>query len=102
MKDHHYVFTIGLPNTAELYQFDSSRSKLLATDRPYVSLVLTRPLVPHNPITEAKVGTRFASLIIRQYDLSGTMMRQVEYKDVVVVSFNAFAPELVLEFIYKP
>jgi len=102
MKDHHYSFTIGLPNTAELYQFDSSRSKLLATDRPYVSLFLTRPLVPHNPIANTKVGSKFASFIIRQYDLAGTLMRQVEYKDVLIVGFDPSAPELVLEFIYKP
>lgn len=101
MKDHHYTFTIGLSNTSELYQFDSSKSKFLATDRPYLMLYLTRPLVGYNPITNATVGTRFTSIIIRQYDLYGVLMKSVEYKDVLVTKFEK-GPDLVLELTYKP
>lgn len=102
MKDQHYVFTVGLSNTSELYQFDSSKSKLLATDRPYVALFLTRPLSANNPISNCTVGTRFGSFVIRQYDIAGTLLKQVEYRDVLITGFNPSAPDLVLEFTYRP
>jgi len=100
MKDHYYTFTVGLSNSSELYQFDSSKSKFIGTESRQVSLYLTRPLVGYNPLTSAVAGTRFPGLIIRQYDLSGTLMKSVEYRDVTVVRYDK-GPDLILEFTYN-
>jgi len=101
MKDHYYNFTIGLSNSSELYQFDSSRSKFIGTDKPQVVLFLTRPLVAFNPITNAIEGTKFSGVVIRQYDLVGTLLKKVEYRDVVVTKLDR-GPDLILEFTYNP
>jgi hypothetical protein len=100
MNDHYYTFTIGLSNTVELYQFDSTKSKFIGTAKPEISLFLTRPLVAHNPLSEATAGTRFTGLIIRQYDTAGTLMKAVEYKDVTVTRLDQ-GPDLILEFTYR-
>ena len=63
MKDHYYTFTVGLPNSSELYQFDSSRSKFIGTDSRQVSLCLTRPLVAYNPLK----GINFTRKLIKKY-----------------------------------
>lgn len=101
MKDHYYNFTVGLSNTSELYQFDSSRSKFIGTDKPQVLLFLTRPFVAFNPIANAIEGTKFSGVIIRQYDLAGTLLKKVEYRDVVVTRLDK-GPDLILEFTYSP
>lgn len=101
MKDHYYNFTIGLNNSSELYQFDSSRSKFIGTDKPQVLIFLTRPLVAFNPIANAVEGTKFSGITIRQYDLAGVLLKKAEYRDVVVTRLDK-GPDLILEFTYNP
>lgn len=100
---HHFTYTIGipLPQGGELYQFDGERSKLGSTELPVGQFYLTRPLVPNNPITNARKDTRFGKLIVRQYDRFDNLMRVVEYLDVKVLNLID-GPDLILEFTYKP
>jgi hypothetical protein len=100
---HHFTYTIGipLPQGGELYQFDGERSKLGSTELPVGQFYLTRPLVPNNPLTNARKDTRFGKLIVRQYDRFDNLMRVVEYLDVKVLNLID-GPDLILEFTYKP
>jgi hypothetical protein len=101
----HFIFTLGLPSTPEFYQFDGSRSRLSGDSAfPYVAFLLTRPLVPpqSNLIMQAKQGDRFAALLVRQYDQSGILIRQAEYKDVIITRFDRSAPDLFLEIKFRP
>ena len=100
---HHFTYTIGipLPQGGELYQFDGERSKLGSTELPVGQFYLTRPLVPNNPLTNARKDTRFGKLIVRQYDRFDNLMRVVEYLDVKVLNLID-GPDFILEFTYKP
>lgn len=101
----HFTYTLSLPNTPELYEFDASKSHLSTSpEHPFAALWLTRPLTPiqSNHIFLAEPKTRFASLIIRQYDAAGVLVRAIEHKDVGVISFNKSAPNLILEYKFKP
>lgn len=100
---HHFTYTIGipLPQGGELYQFDGERSKLGSAELPIGQFYLTRPLVPNNPLTNARKDTRLGKLIVRQYDRFDNLMRVVEYQDVKVLQL-VDGPDLILEFTYKP
>lgn len=102
MNNKLFRFTVGLNNLGELYEFDSSRSTFIAVNQPVIKLFLTRPLIPNNPISRAVSGTRFPSLTVRQYDIKGILMKQAEYKDAYITKFDPSAPDLILEFTYKP
>ena len=101
----HFTFTIGPTEELELYRFDTSRSKLSTDPQfPYCSLLLTVPIVPlhHNQIYMSTTGTRFGRLIIKQYDSAGALIRRVEHKDVIVTRLTKEAPDLFLEYKFKP
>jgi hypothetical protein len=102
---NHFTYTLSLPNTPELYEFDASKSRLSSSpEHPFAALWLTRPLAPiqTNHIFLAEPKTRFACLIIRQYDAGGTLVRVIEHKDVGIITFNKSAPNLILEYKFKP
>ncbi len=101
----HFTFTIGPTETLELYRFDSTRSKLSTNPEfPFCSLLLTAPIVSlaTNQIYMAAPGTRFGRLIIKQYDSAGELLRRVEHKDVIVTRLTKEAPDLFLEYKFKP
>jgi hypothetical protein len=92
-------YTIGIPGVGELFEFDAARSRQLA---PYLSLVLSRPLVTNplsNPLLQAVKGARFAVVVVRRYDNGGSLLRSVEYSDVFVQNVID-GPDLIVEFRY--
>lgn len=99
----YFIYTIGLSAGlgGELYQFDGERSKLGGLDYPVAQIVLTRPIVPNNPITFAKKETKFPKFVIRKYDRFNNLMQVTEYNDIHILKLEE-GPDLVLEFGYKP
>lgn len=99
----HFIYTIGLKTGlgGELYQFDGERSKLGGPDLPIAQLVLTRPLIPNNPLMFVKPETKFPKFIIRKYDKFNNLMHVFEYHNINILKLEE-GPDLILEFGYKP